>query len=82
MSEPRTIAEILNEWRRQMDPQACLRRAAEALEQGDTDEARAALADYASWRRRGGWQPEGGDALAAELRRRLRERRRPGGEKS
>jgi hypothetical protein len=57
-----------------MDPKACLDRAAKALEEGDVDEARAALDDYADWRQRGGWKPEGGDALAADLRQRLRQR--------
>ena|ERR1022692_1163064 len=38
---------------------------------GDFDEARNALASYRNWRRRGGFQPDGGDDRAAELERKL-----------
>ena len=50
-----------------MDPEACLDRAEESLAEGDRSEARAALADYAAWRRNGGYQPRGGDARAKLL---------------
>jgi len=55
-----------------MDPEACLNRAATALEDSDLDECREALSDYRSWRSRGGFEPEGGDAKAKLLTQRLR----------
>jgi hypothetical protein len=58
-----------------MDPEACLDRAEEALAEGDRAEARAALADYAAWRRNGGFQPKGGDARAKLLGAAVRSRK-------
>lgn len=58
-----------------MDPEACLDRADEALAEGDRAEARAALADYAAWRRNGGYQPKGGDARAKLLAAAVRSRK-------
>lgn len=50
-----------------MDPEACLDRAEEALDEGDLAEAKDALKDYAAWRRNGGFQPAAGDARAKRL---------------
>ena len=50
-----------------MDPNACLDRAQDAFDNGDHREARAALRDYADWRKRGGFEPEDGDAAATSL---------------
>lgn len=52
-----------------MDPEACLQRAARAIEDDDLPEAHAALEDYRQWRAGGGFEPEGGDERANELRR-------------
>jgi len=59
-----------------MDPKAALDAAEEALASGDKAEAREYLANYASWRRGGGFQPAGGDARHAALSKRLRSRKR------
>lgn len=77
MDGPWTLREILVEILRQLDPKASLDRAANALDQGDYDTAREALDDYGAWRKRGGFEPPGGDDRARELRRRLRGRRPP-----
>lgn len=50
-----------------MDPEACLDAAEEALRTEELGEARERLSDYATWRRRGGFQPEGGDKRHADL---------------
>lgn len=55
-----------------MDPEACLNRAANALEDSDLDECWKALSDYRSWRSRGGFEPDGGDAKAKLLAQQLR----------
>ena len=67
MADVMLIGEILKEVLRQMDPVACLQRAHDAIDAADFDEARDALASYRDWRRRGGFQPEGGDHRAGEL---------------
>jgi len=59
-----------------MDPQAALDAAESAINDGDKAEAREYLANYASWRRNGGFQPAGGDARHASLLKRLRSRKR------
>lgn len=59
-----------------MDPKAALDAAEEALDSGDKADAREYLANYASWRRGGGFQPAGGDARHAALSKRLRSRKR------
>jgi hypothetical protein len=59
-----------------MDPEATLRRAEEALDAGDLDEAQAALDDYRRWRTAGDFAPEAGDERARRLRRQVRQRRR------
>ena len=70
--ETKDIKEVM----RQMDPLACLNRAADALATGDFDEARLALSDYRAWRSRGGFEPpDGGDARANDLERLLLTRR-------
>lgn len=58
-----------------MDPKATLERAASAIEDGDLDEAQDAIDDYARWRRKGGFQPSGGDAKLRRLRDDLRRAR-------
>lgn len=58
-----------------MDPKAALDAAENALNSGDRFEAREYLANYASWRRGGGFQPAGGDARHAALAKRLRSRK-------
>lgn len=40
-----------------MDPDACLRRLEEAIEDGDLEEAKHALQDLREWLRRGGYPP-------------------------
>lgn len=40
-----------------MDPKECLNRIQNALNSGDLTEASDALADYAEWRKRGGFEP-------------------------
>lgn len=50
-----------------MDPKACLGRMEQAVKVGDHDEARAAHEDYQEWRRKGGFEPEGGDLRAQNL---------------
>lgn len=74
--QPRSLGEILTELERQLDPKSCLQRAADALAEQDWDEARQALKDYRAWRRRGGFEPAGGDEREQDLRRRLRQRHR------
>lgn len=61
-----------------MDPEACLRRADQAVSDLFLDEAAEALADYWRWRDRGGFEPHDvahsgkrGDAFAREVQRRL-----------
>ena len=53
-----------------MDPSQALREAEDCLRAGQPAEAAEALARYRAWRRRGGFEPPGGDGLADELRRR------------
>jgi hypothetical protein len=65
------LSEILKEVLRQMDPAACLQLAYEAFNADDFDEARNTLASYRNWRRRGGFEPHGGDHRADELERML-----------
>ena len=57
-----------------MDPQAVLQRAWDAMLLGEEDECRDALGDYYGWRAIGGFQPDGGDALAAGIEKALEER--------
>jgi hypothetical protein len=78
MDQPYTLREALEELARQMDPAACLRRAAEALADNDIDEARAALDDYRAWRSRGGFEPADGDDLERQLRARLEQQGQDG----
>ena len=52
-----------------MDPAATLALVEQHLQAGRLDDARAALRDFWTWRRRGGFQPPGGDALARRLDR-------------
>lgn len=47
-----------------MDPEACLLRAEHAIEDRDWTEAREACSNYRTWRSRGGFEPENGDARA------------------
>lgn len=54
-----------------MDPKAALDWAEEALRDGDRVEARERLADYRSWRARGGFGSKALDARAARLQQRL-----------
>jgi hypothetical protein len=61
-----------------MDPKACLRRAATALADGDPSGAEAALDDFREWRRRGGFEPTGGDEAARLLGRLVESQRRQG----
>jgi hypothetical protein len=42
-----------------MDPLACLLRTEDAINDNDRDEARNAIEDYATWRRKGGFEPQG-----------------------
>ena len=49
-----------------MDPKACLNRLADAFEDGDEDEARAALRDYTDWRRKGGFEPTMADGMRGD----------------
>ena len=74
MAEATLLSEILKEVLRQMDPAACLQRAHDQLDDGNIDEARDALTSYREWRRRGGFEPEGGDQRADELEQMLIER--------
>jgi hypothetical protein len=69
MSEPVPLQVILAEVFRQMDPLACLQRAAQAIDATDYAEARLALSDYRAWRARGGFEPTDGDDRADELER-------------
>lgn len=46
-----------------MDPEASLRLASEALQDGELVLAAQALVDYNDWRACGGFEPEGGDEL-------------------
>ena len=71
--EPVLLDDLLLQLERMMDPAACLQRAADALEQGDLKEARAALADYRAWREGQGFEPAGGDELERRLRDQLRQ---------
>ena len=50
-----------------MDPEACLMRAYRAANNHDLEEADAALADYCTWRTKGGFEPELGDIRARAL---------------
>ena len=68
------LSEILKEVLRQMDPATCLQLANDAINADDFDEARNALASYRNWRRRGGFEPDGGDGRADELERTLIDR--------
>jgi hypothetical protein len=81
-NDPVPLADCLADLERQMDPDACLRRAAEALEAGDLQAAQNALDDYQAWLSRGGYEPDGGDARASGLRHRLHQapNQRPKGE--
>lgn len=61
-----------------MDPKECLRQCDQAISDGDIETARDRLADYAGWRRRGGYEPVEvagtlmrGDAFAHYCDRRL-----------
>ena len=54
-----------------MDPNACLDRAESALHDNDHEECESALDDYAAWRSRGGFEPDGGDRRAMATRRLL-----------
>jgi hypothetical protein len=60
-----------------MDPEACLDCAQDALTEGDPRGAHESLVAYWTWRRRGGFQPRGGDQRAAWLRLAWRARRLP-----
>jgi hypothetical protein len=71
MSDPITLQAILAEVFRQMDPESCLQRAAQAIATADYAEARLALCDYRAWRARGGFEPIDGDRRADELERLL-----------
>jgi hypothetical protein len=71
MADSMLLSEILKEVLRQMDPTACLQRARDAIDEGDFDEARDALASYREWRRRGGFEPDGGDQRGEEIERML-----------
>jgi hypothetical protein len=57
-----------------LDPIACLRDCRDALDCAvpDYDFAAECLANYFEWRARGGFEPDGGDALASILDLRLR----------
>ncbi len=46
-----------------MDPKACLKRALDALRDGNLDECANALEDYRTWRRKGGYEPMNGDSV-------------------
>ena len=74
MGDVMLIGEVLMEVFRQMDPVACLQRAHDAIDAADFDEARDALASYRDWRRRGGFEPDGGDQRAGELEQMLMDR--------
>ncbi len=50
-----------------MDPVQCLADASEWIEKREYHEARNCLEDYNEWRRKGGFEPPGGDVLAARL---------------
>jgi hypothetical protein len=54
-----------------MDPAQTVRDAAAHLQAGELAEAQASLEVYWNWRRAGGFEPVGGDALARWLRRQL-----------
>jgi hypothetical protein len=71
MSEPIPLQAILAQVFRQMDPESCLQRAAQAIAAADYAEARLALSDYRAWRARGGFEPTNGDQRADELERHL-----------
>ena len=51
-----------------MDPEACLVRAQEALNDSEPDECIFALSDYWKWRARGGFMPENGDTRAIQIK--------------
>lgn len=55
-----------------MDPKATLERVAQAIEDGYFDDADEAIEDYVLWRRKGGFQPPGGDEKLKRLRKDLR----------
>lgn len=50
-----------------MDPKACLDRAQHALDDKDLDDCSDALRDYRRWRKAGGFEPRGGDAIADDI---------------
>jgi len=58
-----------------MDPEACLVRAQEALNDSDWDECWEALTDYWNWRGRDGFMPENGDDRAVTIEREMNLRR-------
>ena len=76
MPEPVLLRDVIQEVLRQMNPTACLNRAAEAITTGDLVEARLALADYRAWRDRDGYEPPDGDRRADDLERLLLLRRK------
>jgi hypothetical protein len=55
-----------------MDPAKCLQQAEAHCRAGEWTETLAALADYWTWRRNGGFEPVGGDALARSLAHQVR----------
>lgn len=50
-----------------MDPEVCLVRARDALNDSDTAGCYDALADYLDWRNRGGFEPENGDRRCYDM---------------
>lgn len=54
-----------------MDPKETLRLARNAINDRDWEDARYLLAEYRQWRRRGGFQPKGGDKTATALYARM-----------
>ena len=56
-----------------MDPVVCLDNATKHYNACDYNEALYALWDYFTWRLKGGFQPDGGDARALQLQRDIAE---------
>jgi len=54
-----------------MDPKAALDSAESAIKAGDLEEAEEFLANYREWRRKGGFEPDGGDLRCGHLSMRM-----------
>jgi len=63
-------------WETAMDPEISLRFATVCLERGEKFPADEALIEYRDWRKIEGYEPEGGDELAARLEEKLEDWRR------